>query len=69
MTAVYTEPDCTSEHSPSWGVLPVNAGVSLQEPERLEIMTRNCSPTVLNGLALLKSVVPAGKSSKLSATA
>ena len=69
MTVLYTEPICTSLHSPSLGVKGVNTGTLLQEPERLLIMTRNCSPTALNGVMLSKFVVPAGKSSNVSATA
>ena len=69
MTALYNEPICTSVHSPSLGVKGVNTGTLLQEPEWLLIMTRNCSPTALNGETLTKSVVPAGKSSKVRATA
>ena len=69
MTVLYTEPICTSLHSPSLGVKGVNTGTLLQEPEWLLIMTRNCSPTALNGVMLSKFVVPAGKSSNVSATA
>ena len=69
MTVLYTEPICTSLHSPSLGVKGVNTGTLLQEPEWLVIMTRNCSPTALNGVMLSKFVVPAGKSSNVSATA
>ena len=69
MIVLYTEPICTSLHSPSLGVTGVNTGTLLQEPEWLLIMTRNCSPTALNGVMLSKFVVPAGKSSNVSATA
>ena len=69
MTALYNEPVCTSVHSPSLGVEGVNTGTLLQEPEWLLIMTRNCSPTALNGVMLSKFVVPAGKSSMVRATA
>ena len=68
MTALYIEPICTSVHSPSSGVKRVNTGTLLQEPEWLLIMTRNCSPTALNGVTPSKFVVPAGKSSNVSAT-
>ena len=68
MTALYIEPICTSVHSPSLGVKGVNTGTLLQEPEWLLIMTRNCSPTALNGVTPWKFVVPAGKSSNVSAT-
>ena len=68
MTALYIEPICTSVHSPSSGVKGVNTGTLLQEPEWLLIMTRNCSPTALNGVTPSKFVVPAGKSSNVSAT-
>ena len=68
MTALYIEPICTSVHSPSLGVKGVNTGTLLQEPEWRLIMTRNCSPTALNGVTPSKFVVPAGKSSNVSAT-
>ena len=69
MTALYTEPICTSVHSPSWGVKGVNTGTLLQEPEWLLIITRNCSPIALNGVTPSKFVVPAGKCSMVRATA
>ena len=68
MTALYIEPICTSVHSPSLGVKGENTETLLQEPEWLLIMTRNCSPTELNGVTPSKFVVPAGKSSNVSAT-
>ena len=68
MTALYTDPIWISEHSPFWGVEAVKTGVSWQEPDPTPIMTRNCSGTALNGLMLLKFVVPAGKSSKVKVT-
>ena len=46
----------------------MKTGVSWQEPDPTPIMTRNCSGTALNGLMLLKFVVPAGKSSKVKVT-
>ena len=68
MTALYIEPICTSVHSPSLGVKGENTETLLQEPEWLLIMTRNCSPTELNGVTPSKFVVPAGKSSNVNAT-
>ena len=46
----------------------VKTGMSWQEPDLTLMMARNCSGTALNGLMLLKFVVPAGKSSKVKVT-